>query len=134
MKSEGWQYVEFLGFLSREEVMDVLQQSKIGMVTLPPLINYLDSLPIKMFEYMLAGIAVIASDFPYWKTIININKCGITVDPMNPKEIANKVLALIDETKNLEFLGNNGQKAVLEKYNWSIEEQKLLNVYKNVLQ
>ncbi|AYA41575.1 hypothetical protein HZS38_14615 [Xenorhabdus nematophila] len=54
-----------------------LNNSIAGLVTLHPIINYFDALPIKMFEYMVAGISVIASDFPLWKRIINENSCGL---------------------------------------------------------
>ena len=40
------------------------------MVTLLPNENYLDSLPIKMFEYMSAAMPVIASDFEDWRLIV----------------------------------------------------------------
>ena len=130
--SEGWKYVDFHGFVDREQVYSILSKSKIGMVTLYPLINYLDSLPIKMFEYMLAGIPVIASNFKFWQSILSENKCGVTADPLNPKDISDKIIRTLN-ADNIAEMGKNGQKAVLEKYNWSIEEQKLFNVYSKIL-
>ena len=131
-KSEGWQYVNYYGFVGREEVSKVLSKSKIGLVTLYPLVNYLDSLPIKMFEYMLAGIPVIASNFPYWESIINDNKCGISTNPLSPKEISNSIINLL-ASSNIAEMGENGQKAILKKYNWQIEEEKLFKVYNEIL-
>ena len=52
-----------MGYLNREQVVETLKRSKVGIVTLYPKINYLDSQPVKMFEYMAAGIPIIASDF-----------------------------------------------------------------------
>ena len=49
----------------------------------------MDAWPIKLFEYMSAGIPVIASNFPKWKGIIQENNCGIFVDPTNAEDIAN---------------------------------------------
>ena len=46
-------------------ISEILSDSIAGIVTLKPIINYLDSLPVKMFEYMAAGLPVIASDFPF---------------------------------------------------------------------
>lgn len=132
-KSKGWKYVEYHGFVSREEIKEILNRSKIGMVSLYPLINYLDSLPVKMFEYMSSGIPVIASDFPFWIDIVNNNNCGINVNPLEPTKIAEKVSFLLENSSKAEEMGKNGQKAVLEKYNWDIEEQKLFNIYEKVL-
>jgi glycosyltransferase involved in cell wall biosynthesis len=84
----GWKKVDFRGFQDRKGVNLAMQQSFAGMVTSYPTINYLDALPVKMFEYMAAGLAVIASDFPYWKSIIENSDCGICVNPLDAKAIA----------------------------------------------
>ena len=131
--SKGWKFVDYHGFVSRKEIAGILNKSKIGIVTLHPLVNYLDSLPVKMFEYMFAGIPVIASDFPLWIKIVNDNHCGINVNPLDSNEIASAVQELLSNPDKAEEMGKNGQKAVKEKYNWSIEEKKLLKVYKDIL-
>ncbi|MDE1713285.1 glycosyltransferase, partial (plasmid) [Chromobacterium amazonense] len=66
----GWARVNDLGLLDRKDVIEVLAKSKIGLVTLFPTPNYVDALPIKLFEYMAAGMPVIASDFPVWREIV----------------------------------------------------------------
>jgi glycosyltransferase involved in cell wall biosynthesis len=129
----SWNKVNELGFINRVEIADVLKKSKVGLVTLYPIINYCDALPVKMFEYMASGIPVISSDIPLWKNIIETNECGICVDPMNPKEIGKAIQYLIDNPKESEKMGKNGKKSVIEKYNWTIEEEKLLNIYKELL-
>ncbi len=132
MQLPGWQNVNDFGFVGREKIYEILSSSKVGIVTLHPQDNYLDSLPIKMFEYMSAGIPVVASDFPLWKEIVELNHCGICVDPQNPKEIANAVKNILSQNKDAEQMGINGKKAVMEKYNWKIEEKKLLELYNSL--
>ena len=132
-QSEGWKYVNYYGFVSRKEIVNILNKSSIGIVTLHPLVNYLDSLPIKMFEYMAAGLPVIASDFPKWREIIESNNCGILVDPKDPIAIANAINYLTDNKDIAMKLGENGRKAVLSKYNWDIESKKLINLYEDLL-
>jgi glycosyltransferase involved in cell wall biosynthesis len=132
-KLPGWNYVKFHGYVNRNEVNNLLNVCKIGIVTLHPLINYLDSLPVKMFEYMSAGIPIIASNFPLWKSIIEKNECGICVDPKSPKEISDAVIYLMNNPKIAEKMGKNGQNAIVEKYNWSLEEKKLFKAYKSIL-
>lgn len=128
----GWEKTDHLGWLDREGVKLVLNSSVVGLVTLHPAINYLDALPVKMFEYMAAGVPVIASNFPLWKQIIEGNQCGLCADPFAPKAIAEAIDYLTSHPIEAEQMGRNGQKAVQEKYNWDIEEQKLLDFYQSL--
>ena len=129
----GWQRVNALGFLDRAGVRDVLGRSMAGLVTLHPVINYIDALPVKMFEYMSAGIPVIASDFPLWREIIAGNDCGLLVDPLNPAAIAEAIDTLVSNPTMAQRMGENGRRAVEERYNWGIEEQKLMAFYERIL-
>lgn len=128
----GWAKVNELGYLGREEVRDVLSRSVAGLVTLHPTVNYLDSLPVKMFEYMASGIPVIASDFPLWKSIVQDSKCGVLVDPMSPEDIAAAIDDFVFDGEKAAEMGRNGRRAVYEKYNWSIEEVKLIDFYRSI--
>jgi len=125
----GWSHVDAHGHVGREEVRAIMGKSIAGLVTLHPLINYLDALPVKMFEYMSAGIAVIASDFPLWREVITANKCGLLVDPLRPEAIAGAIDELASNPDEAQRMGHNGRKAVEKLYNWGIEEKKLLNFY-----
>lgn len=125
----SWALVNELGFLNRIEIMEVFQRSRVGLVTLHPLPNYKEALPVKLFEYMSAGLPVIASNIPLWQEIVMDSNCGICVDPLNAKEIAEAITYFMENPKEGFEKGMNGRKAVKEKYNWDIEKQKLLNLY-----
>lgn len=129
----GWQNVNELGFLDRKEVINVYSQSKAGLVTLHPIINYIDALPVKMFEYMAAGLPVISSNIKLWKQIIDDAGCGICVNPLDPKEIAEAINYIINNPVEAQIMAENGKKAVLEKYNWAVEESKLFKVYEGLI-
>jgi glycosyltransferase involved in cell wall biosynthesis len=129
----GWKHVNPLGFVDRAGVRDVLARSMAGLVTLHPLPNYIDAQPIKMFEYMSAGLPVIASDFPLWREIIAGNDCGLLVDPLNPAAIAEAIDYLITHPKDAQRMGRNGRRAVENQYNWEHEGQKLLAFYDTIL-
>jgi len=128
----GWDRVRPYGQVDRVGVRDVLSKSIAGLVTFHPLPNHIDAQPNKMFEYMSAGIPVIASHFPLWREIIEGNNCGICVDPMDPKAIASAIDRLVGDPDMARRMGENGRRAVIEKYNWSIEEKKLLALYESL--
>lgn len=129
----AWKKVQFFGFIHRDKVKEVMNNSIAGMVTLHPTVNYKDALPVKLFEYMMAGIPVISSNILLWQKIVDDSKCGICVDPMNPKEIAEAIEYIKLHPAEAEQMGKNGQQAVKEKYNWKTEEAKLLKVYQKLL-
>lgn len=130
----GWTRVNEHGFVDRARVKDLLGRSLAGLVTFLPLPNHVDAQPNKMFEYMSAGVPVIASDFPLWREIILGNECGLCVDPLDPTAIAGAIDRLVMNPDLALRMGENGRAAVLEKYNWSIEEGKLMDFYSGILE
>jgi glycosyltransferase involved in cell wall biosynthesis len=125
----GWRRVKAVGHLDRAAVRDVMANSMAGLVTLHPQRNYIDALPVKMFEYMAAGIPVIASDFPLWREIIETNTCGVCVDPLDPAAISEAIDFLITHPAEAKKMGDNGRQAVMGKYNWCHESKKMLDFY-----
>lgn len=128
----GWSKVNELGFLNRKEVAECLSRSMAGVVTFLPAPNHINSQPNKMFEYMSAGLPVIASDFPLWQEIIVGNKCGVCVDPNDPAALAEAIDALAADPEHARAMGERGRLAVQTKYNWTAEEKKLLLLYESL--
>ncbi|KTD21643.1 glycosyltransferase family 4 protein [Legionella londiniensis] len=121
--------VHYLSWLPFPQISQVLNQHKIGLVILHPTKTFLTSYPLKLFEYMAAGLPVIASNFPDWEAIIKKYDCGITVDPLNPKMIAESIHDLLDNPHKAYRMGQNGRKAILAEFNWENESKVLLEAY-----
>jgi glycosyltransferase involved in cell wall biosynthesis len=133
-KLPGWARVEARGFQSRKQVAQLLSESAAGLVLFHPEPNHINAQPNKLFEYMSAGVPIIASDFPLWRDIVEGVNCGLLVDPMNPQAIADATTWLLSHPDEAEAMGKRGQAAVTEKYNWAQEEVKLIAFYRRVLQ
>lgn len=125
----GWSRVKNWGHVGRMQVRAIMAKAMAGVVTFHPVPNHIDAQPNKMFEYMSAGIPVIASHFPLWREIVEGNKCGLCVDPMDPQAIANAIDTLVGDPTMAQEMGANGRRAVVERYNWAIEERKLFALY-----
>jgi len=125
--------VSLIGRKINEEIYSILSRCHIGLAVLHPEPNYLESLPTKLFEYMSVGLPVVASNFPLWKEIVEGDGCGLTVNPLDPTEIASAIQYLLDRPDEALQMGANGRKAVLEKYNWETEGKKLLALYEKLL-
>jgi glycosyltransferase involved in cell wall biosynthesis len=130
--SAGWSSVDYRGTLGREQVRDLLVQSIAGMVLFHPEPNHENAQPNKLFEYMSAGLPLIASNFPLWREIVERHECGLCVDPMNPHEIARAMRTLQDDPALAERLGRNGRLAVERVFNWESEKTKLIDLYRKL--
>ncbi len=127
--SAGWQRIRFLGRVTPDEVLDTIHSARCGVVIDHPISNYLESYSTKMFEYMACGVPVVCSDFPFWRRLVDEAECGITVDPMDPQAVAKVIESLCREPGAARRLGENGRRAILERYNWENEFAKLENLY-----
>ncbi|QOY96187.1 glycosyltransferase [Massilia sp. UMI-21] len=132
-RQPGWRRVDALGHLDRAGVAGVMTRAFAGLVTLQPTASYREALPVKMFEYMAAGIPVIASDFPLWRDIVEGSRCGLCVDPRDPAAIAAAIDHLAAHPHQAREMGANGRRAVRERYNWEHEADKLIAFYADVL-
>ena len=126
--------VDYRGHVNREEVTDILRKSRIGLCTILNIGQYnkSDNFATKVYEYMAMGLPVILSDSPYAREELKKCKFAILVDPENVDEITEAILYLLKNPEIAKEMGENGRLAVKGKYNWSIEEQKLFRLYKNL--
>jgi glycosyltransferase involved in cell wall biosynthesis len=128
----GWERVRYLGQVPRAEVMRVMAGGRTGLVLNHPTLNYVDAYSTKMFEYMALGIPVVCSNFPLWTEIVGGADCGITVDPRDPRAIADAIRALNEDPERARRLGENGRRAIADRYNWEAELAKLDALYRKV--
>jgi glycosyltransferase involved in cell wall biosynthesis len=128
----GWERVRYLGQVPRAEVIRVMGAGRTGLVLNHPTLNYVDAYSTKMFEYMALGIPVVCSNFPLWAEIVGGAECGIAVDPRDPRAIAGAIRALNDDPERAARLGENGRRAIAERYNWEAELAKLDALYRSV--
>lgn len=130
----GWERVNALGLLDRAGVARLLGSTRAGLVLFHPEPNNVSAQPNKLFEYMSAGIPVIASDFPLWRKIVAGSGSGLLVNPLNPPEIAGAIEYLLTHPTEAEQMGRRGREAVEKNYNWECEERKLLQFYGGLLE
>ena len=125
--------VELRGFLDRPSVAQCFAESMVGLCVLWPTKSYTASIPIKILEYMAAGLPVIASDFPSWRELVGNSKAVLFVDPKKPAQIAEAIQYLVDHPEEAEAMGRTGQDLVRKEYNWQAEERTLIALYERLL-
>ncbi|MBT5213472.1 MAG: glycosyltransferase [Flavobacteriaceae bacterium] len=132
VENKNWHNIEYKGFVGRRKIIEMLNTSKVGFQIVESLNSYQDAIPIKMLEYMAAGIPVICSNMNILSKIINDNKCGIILKETNKEEIRKSLDYLLKNPNIAKEMGKNGRQKILKDWNWECEASKLLNLYDNL--
>jgi len=126
--------VKILGLLSWEETKNIQENSDIGLL-ISHFRNHTQErvYPVKLFEYMSAGIPVIFSKKIFLMDLLRKYCFGKMVDGKNPLDIANAMLELaVDPNKRL-TLGKAGRDCVEKEFSWKKEFNKLNSLYEKIL-
>lgn len=113
------------------DVVKFVSSADIGLQIFKYTMNHYTVISNKLFECIMAGIAVIASDFPEIRKVVSENEIGILVDPENEKQIEEAIRKLVTDRELLKKFKANSV-ANRHKYTWEIEEKKLLRIFENL--
>ena len=87
----------------------------------------IDSLPNRLFEYMAAGIPVLAPDYAIEiSKIVEAEKCGVLTDTENPQALAEVIKTLMHDKNAALSMGQKGRTAFIARHNWDAEFDKLI--------
>lgn len=128
----GWERTQYLGWQEREGLLDLLSRARVGAIPLHLTVNHAESQPIKLFEYMLAGLPVVAFHLPRTTEIMEESGCGIVVEPGNTRKLAEAIQWLLENPAEAEAMGKRGREAVLKTYNWNTQATSLLELYSRI--
>ncbi|MCD6587770.1 MAG: glycosyltransferase family 4 protein [Candidatus Fermentibacteraceae bacterium] len=125
--------VFFLPPVPSEELPEITVDADMGFILFRnTCLNHYYSLPNKLYEYMMAGVPIVSSDFPELKRVLGEAESGITVDPDSPEEIAEAVERLAANPDMRDRMKENGRKAALSRYNWEPQSEILRNLYRKL--
>lgn len=120
--------IKFISKLPYSEMMKYTAVSDVGLTLDKDLnINYKYSLPNKLFDYIMAGIPVIASNLIEVKSIIETYQIGIVIDEITPQNIADSIKQLINNKEYTNQCKTNSKNAS-KKLNWENEKLILENI------
>jgi glycosyltransferase involved in cell wall biosynthesis len=89
-------------------------------------------MPIKLFEYLGAGLLVIASNFPEFSPLVE--GCGELVDPFNVDQIRAALKRLLSLPPDvLARMSNTARNRIYDNLNWEQEGQKLVSFCSKIL-
>ena len=115
------------------ELMSSLNMATIAISPNLRIKQQIDGVHTKLFEYMAAGLPIVASDLPHQVEVIGGNEAGLLAQPEDPETFARAILRLIDDRDLAYQLGQNGTKAFLEKYSWESQTAAIGDYYRSII-
>jgi len=122
--------VEYIPWMDFPQLLKLMMDSRVGMIVPHPIERYITNYPVKLFEYMAAGMPVIASKFGESARFVQEAQSGLVVDPLDPKQIADAIQWLLDHPEEAAEMGRRGRKQTTEKWNWQTEAMTLVEMYR----
>jgi glycosyltransferase involved in cell wall biosynthesis len=116
--------VKWFGWKPFPEVLKLYNSAKIGMLPHYPMPNHRNSVPVKLFEYLGAGLPVVVSNFPEFSTFME--GCGLQVDPHSAEEIRAAVRALFSDPAKLSTMSALARGRVRTSLSWEPEGIRLV--------
>ncbi|MFN5735636.1 MAG: glycosyltransferase [Flavobacteriales bacterium] len=129
----GWNKVVYYGQVNRDKIQEILSISTVGLVTLHPTPSYQEAYPIKLFEYMASGCAILSSDFSEYRSLLAGVNAARFVNPLEVSEIRSSLCYFLDHPEETLAMGHEAQKGFYSKYNWETEASKLTELYHRLL-
>jgi glycosyltransferase involved in cell wall biosynthesis len=121
--------VECMPWMDTLQLMELVMNARAGMIVPHPIERYKTNYPVKVFEYMAAGMPVIASKHGESARFVQEANAGLLVEPLDPKDIARAIQWILDHSQEAEEMGKRGLKLISEKYNWEKESLQLIGLY-----
>jgi glycosyltransferase involved in cell wall biosynthesis len=124
-------HVSFVGPVARGGAARYLSAFDIAVAPAPVLSTFYFS-PLKIFEYMATGTAVVAARYPEIETIIDEGRTGLLVSPGDPEALANGIDQLAADEHLRDELGQRGREAIVTSHTWAHRAARVTRLYEQI--
>jgi glycosyltransferase involved in cell wall biosynthesis len=132
-QSAGWPRVRYMGRVTPERIPELLTRARVGVIPLRPIPNYRVAYPAKLFEYLAAGLPVVATDVPLWRALLQTHGCGVCVPADSPRRLAEAITAILDDDDRARAMGRRAREAAERRYSWQSQADVLVGLYRDLL-
>ena len=126
------QYISFEGFQPANKLPSYIKGSSVCLIPHLKTVHTDNTIPHKLFHYMILGKPVIATNCNPIERIVKDANCGMIYESGNEEDFAKKVTELYNNPEMQILFGKNGKKAVEEKYNWNATSKNLIEMYRKI--
>jgi glycosyltransferase involved in cell wall biosynthesis len=125
--------VHFIPTVSLADLPSYTASADIGVQPIEnTCLNHFSTDSNKLFEYMMAGLAIVATNLPEIRKLVREHDLGILIASGDTNELASAITPRRDNSELRQTFGKNAAKAAA-KINWEAQEGKLVSLYRDVL-
>ncbi len=125
--------INFTGFLDPKEIPKILKVSDVGFCIIPVNLVFQLSSPTKLYEYLAAGIPIIASKIPENIMLIKNSGGGLLID-MDVHSIKSAILVFLNKKLDAQKMGKNGKKFIFRKHSYLIRSKRMEKIYRYLME
>ena len=122
----------FSGWVPFEEVPSFISACDVGLVILPDISSARIRVTLKGFEYWACEKPVVVSDLPALREVVQAWQTGLFYKPGDPKDLAEKTCALLEDRQLSRKIGEVGRKLVEKKYSWNKLATQFVSICESV--
>jgi glycosyltransferase involved in cell wall biosynthesis len=124
--------VDLLGWKDHASLPELYAKSDVGLLPFLAGRHVKITLANKLFDYMAAGLPIVASDLPPMRRVIDETNAGVLFTPGDPAALAEATIGLLRDGATRRRLAQNGRRAAAQKYNWREDEKRFLGIFDSV--
>jgi len=124
--------VHFLDAVPQHELIYWTRSADVGLIPYQPVdFNNRHCSPNKLFEFIQAGVPIIANDLPFLRDVIDGEGIGMTTHLESPEDFARALSAFFASDARVY---RDRLRQVAHKYSWAEQEDRLLSIYHDLVQ
>ncbi len=127
----GEEWLTFHGWIPGDTIVGELRKYHIGLSPLRDHRGYRDIWPTKILEYIVSGLAIVASRLPGTSHLLKDLDCAAFHSPGDVEALKETLVSLADEDKRMTMASNGNR--LIQRYSWASQEQVLLQLYSGML-
>jgi glycosyltransferase involved in cell wall biosynthesis len=122
------------GAIAHSQVPEMVSIAEVAVVPAAPVPSSRGGTgtPLKLFEYMAAGKAIVATDLNQAAEVIQDGHNGLLVEAGDVGGFAEAMLALLEDSGKRARLGKNARQLAMEQYSWKQYTRRLEEIYQSV--